>query len=79
MFPDFSEKRTPSKSATDTRLVCWLYMGKAWSKQGCIMIFYYENFDGLLSFWWVCKKLIKFLSILAFYLRQYSLLNFGVW
>ena len=33
------------------------------------MIFYYENFDELLSFWWVCKKLIKFLSILAFYLR----------
>ena len=42
------------------------------------MFFYYENFDGLLSFWWVCKKLIKFLSILAFYLRQYSSLNFGV-
>ena len=29
------------------------------------MIIYYENFDGLLSFWWVWKKLIKFLSILG--------------
>ena len=56
---------------TDSRL----YMGEAWSKQGCIWSFYYENFDGLLSFLGVGKRLIKFLSILAFYLRQYSLLN----
>ena len=91
MFPDVSEKAPwklnilvskggSSKSATDTCLVYWppdssLYMGEAWSKQGCIWSFYYENFDGLLSFWGVGKTLIKFLSILAFYLRQYSLLN----
>ena len=72
-----SKPWTPSKPATDTCLVYRLsdYMGEALSTQGCIWYFYYENFDGLLSFWWVCKKLIKFLSILAFYLRQYRLLN----
>ena len=90
MFPDVSENSPwklnilVSKGGTllirhwylSGLLTFWLYMGEAWSKQGCIWSFYYENFDGLLSFCWVCKKLIKFLSILAFYLRQYEL---GVW
>ena len=88
MFPDFSEKLSMKIKYFSLKggfplnpplIPVWFTdFLTTWAKpevNRAAYDLYYENFDGLLSFWWVCKKLIKFLSILAFYLRQYSLLN----